>query len=154
MKFFNYSRYWDKSELGYNIETRVPDWITVNQDKLLDLINQTVENYLKANTDPVIYDKAQNNQAQLYICEKITAHITVPEVPLVKELASEFKLSITPLAWLDDRGKTAVKLYKRLNDLNSQYVQSTQYVKKKIYNALFTDNSSELDKLLEEELII
>ena len=154
MKFSNHSHYWNKSELGYNIETRVPDWITVNQDKLLDLISQTVENYLKLNTDPVIYDKAQNNQLQLYVGELSPAHITVPGVPLVKEISSDTKIGRIPSDWLDDRGKTAVKLYERLYDLNYQYVNSTQFVKKKIYNVLFTDNSSELDKLLEEELIV
>lgn len=151
MKFSNNRRF-SGQELGYNIETRVPDWIGYNRSKLVAIIADSFDAYLKAHTDPVVYDQVTDTTV-VYIDDILNVRIPVKEVPLIKK-TNHYTIYTEKDDWFDKKSLKAVEFLKRLDDVEKEYTSAPQGAKKKIYNSLFTDNSSELDKLIEEELLV
>lgn len=140
---------------------RVPSWTAQNKQKLLRTLTEGVQAYITKHTDPYVLDNASKNIA---VCFDIEDHIiglspSYSNVPCLQKLEDACTTDkdnrlykIFPLELFEEQYETCANLLVRLIRCNSTYEYAGQRVKKLIFQQLFSNDTDELNELLEDEL--
>ena len=140
---------------------RVPSWTAQNKQKLLRTLTEGVQAYITKHTDPYVLDNASKNIA---VCFDIEGQIiglpqSYSDVPCMQKLQDACATDrdgrlykIFPLELFEEQYETCANLLVRLIRCNSTYEYAGQRVKKLIFQQLFSNDTDELNELLEDEL--
>jgi hypothetical protein len=140
---------------------RVPSWINKYKNKLVDALAKGVNSYIAKNTDPYVLDCADKNMAILFNVTPGTQLGVLepfPEVPCIIKLKDTsarnrdgFAYKDFPFSLFEERFQPYAELLVRLMKCSEAYMQAGQKVKKQIFQTLFSNDTEELNELLEDE---
>jgi hypothetical protein len=139
----------------------VPSWVSKYRQKLLRTLTEGVQDYITKHTDPYVLDNASKDLAVAFdiddsIIGLSQAYSNVPCMQKMKDACTTDRdgrlYKFFPLELFEEQYKTCANLLVRLIQCNNTYISAGQKVKKLIFQQLFSNDTDELNELLEDEL--